>query len=241
MTTMNTHNIPMLIQHSPLRKVDPRAKLVLSIICSLAVMMPIERLLVFMVLFTLLLIASHLIIPVARQIWRLKYLLFILFIVDAIVVDLNLAITVTIRILLLAGVFTLFVSTTTDDELRLALEKLKVPFRYAFSLSIAFQSVELLQREWQAICEAQMARGIWSLKWSGLRDFVTQFKDLVALTVPAIVMTTRKAWAITEAACARGFDSPYRKPYTELSMKLHDWTIIVGAIALFSTLAFLYI
>ena len=29
-------------------------------------------------------------------------------------------------------------------------------------------------------------------------------------TVPAVVLTTRRAWALTEAAHARGLDSPYK-------------------------------
>ena len=53
----------------------------------------------------------------------------------------------------------LFVGTTTPSELRLALEWLRVPYRYAFSVSLAFQSVGLLDDEWRAIYEAQRARG----------------------------------------------------------------------------------
>ena len=44
-------------------------------------------------------------------------------------------------------VFALFFATTTPAELRLALEWLSVPHRYAFSVSLAFQSVGLLDDE----------------------------------------------------------------------------------------------
>ncbi len=236
-----SHGLPVLVPQSPLRHIDPRAKLALSILSSLAVMMPLERLITFMVIYFLFLVWSRLLTQTLTQVWRLKYLLVILFIVDFLIVDINLAVIVTLRIILLAGVFTLFVSTTTADELRLALERLGVPFRFAFSLSMSFQSIELLQQEWRSIHEAQMARGIWSIKKLGLRSVAAQFKDLIALTVPAIVLTTRRAWAITEAACARGFDSPHRKPYRAISMLWKDWFIMSGALIFLGLLAFLQV
>jgi energy-coupling factor transporter transmembrane protein EcfT len=241
MNKRKKNDIPVLVSDSPLRKADPRAKLVLSIASSLAVMMPLERLVVFMLLYVVFLFWSRLMTQAVQQIWRLKYLLLMLFIMDTLFVDVHLAVIVTLRVILLAGVFALFVSTTTSDELRLALERLGVPYRFAFSLSMAFQSVELLQQEWHAIHEAQMARGLGPLKSTGLRTIITQLDDLIALTVPAIVLTTRRAWAITEAACARGFDAPHRKPYREITMRVGDWLMMSGMLVLVGALAFLWI
>ncbi len=233
--------IPVLVPESPLRKADPRAKLVLSMASSLSVMMPLERLVVFILLYSVFLLWSRLMTQALRQIWRLKYLLLMLFIVDTLFVDVHLAVIVTLRIMLLAGVFALFVCTTTSDELRLALERLGVPYRFAFSLSMAFQSVEWLQQEWHAIREAQIARGICSLKPIGLRYVVSQLEELIALTVPAVVLTTRRAWAITEAACARGFDAPHRKPYRDISMRWEDYLMMSGVLVLVGVLTFLRI
>jgi energy-coupling factor transport system permease protein len=143
---------------------------------------------------------------------------------------LDLAIIVSLRIILLAGAFALFVRTTTPGEFRLALEWLCVPYRYAFSVSLAFQSVDLLEGEWRAIREAQRARGAWSLSWADWRQLVLQVRGLVALTVPAIVMTTRRAWALNEAAYARGFDSPRRRPYRRLTMTRLDWVLLTAAV-----------
>ena len=49
-----------------------------------------------------------------------------------------------------------------------------------------------------------------------------------ALAVPAIVLTTKRAWAMTEAAYARGFDSPHRRPYRALTMGWLDWALLAG-------------
>jgi biotin transport system permease protein len=220
----------MLVESSPLRHADPRTKLALSLCASLAVMLPLERLVIFIGVYVLLLLWARLLPEAARQVWRLKWVLLILFVVDWLFVSLDLALIITLRLALLAAAFALFFATTTPGELRLALEWFRVPHRYAFSLALAFQSVGLLDDEWRAIVEAQRARGAWAPKssWRQILDYV---RDLVSLSVPAIVMTTKRAWAMNEAAYARGFDSPHRQPYHRLAMAALDWVLLAGALA----------
>jgi energy-coupling factor transporter transmembrane protein EcfT len=55
---------------------------------------------------------------------------------------------------------------------------------------------------------------------------------MVALAVPAIVLTTKRAWSMTESAYARGFDSPHRRPYRTLSMAWLDWVLLLGIVAI---------
>jgi energy-coupling factor transport system permease protein len=159
----------------------------------------------------------------------LKWVLIGLFVIDWIFVSLHLAVSVTLRIGLLASTFSLFFSTTTPGELRLALEWMKIPYRYAFSLSLAFQSLSLMNQEWRTIWESQQSRGAWKPP-TGWRGLVGSFRDLISLSVPAIVMTTRRAWAMTEAAYGRGFDSPKRQPYRALSMAVIDYALLIGAL-----------
>jgi len=219
-----------LVEDSPLRRADPRTKLALSLCTSLAVMLSLEKLAVFMVLYALLLLWARLLPEAARQVWRLKWVLLVLFVVDWIFVSPDLAVIITLRLILLAEAFALFFSTTTPAELRLALEWLRVSYRYAFSLSLAFQSVGLLDDEWRAIREAQQARGAWACP-AGWRELLDRMRNFVALTVPAIVLTTRRAWAMTEAAYARGFESPHRRPYRQLAMGRLDWALLAGTVA----------
>lgn len=214
-----------LVEASPLRRFDPRAKLALSLCASLMVMLPLEKLAMFCLLYLLLLTWARLLVPAATQVWRMRWILLVLFAVDWWLVGLDLAAIITLRLVLLAGVFALLFSTTTITEFRLALERLRLPYRYAFSLGLAFQSLSLLDDEWRAIREAQKVRGVL-LDIRGFRTLLRQARDLVSLTVPAVVLTTRRAWAITEAAYARGFDSPRRQPYHVLEMKFQDWAMI---------------
>jgi energy-coupling factor transporter transmembrane protein EcfT len=219
----------VLIEESPLRKVDPRTKLFISVAASLVVMMTMEKLAFFVILYILFLLWARLLVSAVKQVWRIKWILIILFFADWWLISLDHAALVCTRLILLAGVFALFFSTTTTRELGLALEKLHVPYRYAFSLSLAFQSLGLLDDEWRAIQEAQVSRGAIK-KQSKYRKWIALVRDLMSLTVPAIVLTTKRAWAITEAAYARGFDSPKRSAYQSLNFSWLDAVLMAGTV-----------
>jgi energy-coupling factor transport system permease protein len=219
-----------LIEDSPLRRFDPRAKLALSLCASVMVMLPLEKLVVFSVVYVALLAWARMLLPAAAQVWKMKWLMLFLFLIDWWLVDLSLAVIITLRLAVLAGIFALFFSSTTVTEFRLALEQLRLPYRYAFSLSLAFQSLSLLDDEWRAILEAQQARGALP-ELGDWRQAIRQARNLVSLTVPAVVLATRRAWAVTEAAYARGFDSPRRVPYRRLEMKWRDWLLALGSVA----------
>ena len=224
-----------LVEASPLRRFDARAKLAVSLCASLAVMSPWSHLAVFIVVFAVFLAWARLLPHAARQVWRLKWVLLLLFVFDWLLIGLDLALTISLRLVVLACAFIAFLATTSPSELCLALEQMHVPYRYAFSISLAYQSLELLSQEWRAIREAQRARGIWSpaVNW---RQLVASVRDLVALAVPAIVLTAKRAWAITEAAYARGFDSPHRRPYRQPVMHGRDWLLVSGAAAVAAAL-----
>lgn len=220
----------VLIEESPLRRADPRTKLFISVVASLVVMMAMEKLVLFVGLYLLFLLWARLLIPAVKQIWRIKWILLFLFSFDWWLISLDHAVLVCTRLILLTGIFALFFSTTDTRELGLALEKLRVPYRYAFSLSLAFQSLGLLDDEWRAIREAQMSRGAIK-EQSKYRQWLALVRDLISLTVPAILLATKRAWAITEAAYARGFDSPHRISYHTLAFTWLDVILMIGAVA----------
>jgi len=225
----------VLFENSPLRRVDPRTKLFISIAISFVVMLPENKLLLFIGFYALFILWARLLVPTLQQLWRMKWILLLLFLLDWWLIGLEHAVTICTRLALLTGVFTLFFSTTTTRELGLALERLRIPYRYAFSLSLAFQSIGILDDEWRTIREAQLSRGAYR-QASSLRRFIAQVRDLVSLTVPAIVLTTKRAWSITEAAYARGFDGPNRKSYHTLAYTWLDGILLAAVIAVIITL-----
>lgn len=226
---MRRRQMIQLREDSPLRKVDPRIKLALTIALATAVMLPIERLAIFLVAVVGLLAVARLLPDAGRQAWRMMPVLVLLFILDWLFIGLAFAVLITLRFLLLVIISVLLVSTTTPEEFRLALVSCGVSHRYAFVLSLAFQSVPLLQGEWRAIWEAQRARGLLPER-RGWRALPARVNDWVALVVPAVVLTARRAWALTEAAHARGFDSPHHLRYRTLRIGWQDWALLGGAV-----------
>ncbi len=167
-----------LAEASPLRRADPRTKLAICLCASLAVMLPLEKLVAFFLVYSIFITWARLLPEAVRQVWKLKWILGVLFLVDWIVVSPELAVAVTLRLVLMAGVFAMFFSTTTPSELCCALVWLRVPYRYAFSIGLSFQAVGSIDDEWRGILEAQRARGAFTAP-SGWRYLTAKVRNLV--------------------------------------------------------------
>ncbi|MBU0493319.1 MAG: energy-coupling factor transporter transmembrane protein EcfT [Chloroflexi bacterium] len=220
---------------SPLRGIDPRVKLALSLLAASAVMLPLVQLAAFMLAYTAFLAWGRVLDEAIHAAARIAWLMAVLFVVDWLVIDLPFAVLITLRLILVVSAFAAFLGTTTLEELRLALAWLRVPYRYAFTLSLAVGSITVLDEEWRAVQEAQRARGAWR-RPQGLRGLPDAVRDLVSLAVPTVVLTTRRAWSLTEAAYARGFDSPHRRPYDQLHLRWPDWVLFVSSLLLIALL-----
>jgi len=220
---------------SPLRRYDPRAKMALTVLLALGLMLPLGYLLIYGALLVVFLAITRLIGECARQIWRMAWLLAILQTVDWIVFGLEFASLITLRMMLVMIISTVVLATTTPEEVRLALLSLGMPYRYAFALGVSVQAVPMLHREWLAIIEAQKARGVnvdvASTK-GGARSRLKLSKRMTewtALAIPAIVLATKRAWLLTEAAHSRGLGYASPTQYRELRMTWRDWALIAGA------------
>jgi len=218
-----------IVHESPLRQVDPRVKLEISLLVTLAVMLPLARLALLWLVFAALMFPARLAGEMWRQIHRIAWILLVLFLIDWLTVSFEFAVLITLRFSLIVSAFVVFFATTRPEEFRLAMERMGLPYPYAFSMSLAFLSIPLMSEEWQTIWEAQRSRGAWQ-ESTGIRRIGERLNDLVALGVPAIVLTVKRAWTFTEAAHTRGFDSPQRRPYRQLVMRPTDWALSVGSL-----------
>ena len=220
-----------LATHSFLRRTDARTKLALALGASSAVMLPLAPLALFVAGFAGLVVVGGLVKPAAAQVRRVAPLLGLLFAVDWLLVDLPFAVLITLRVVLLVTAFTVLVSTTTADELRVGLERLGLPARLAFALASAYRSLAQLEREWQTIIEAQRARGLLAAAGDG-RNWRARLSDAVALVVPAIVLATQRAWALSESATERGLESPSRRPRDVRPLTRLDRVLLAGTAGL---------
>jgi biotin transport system permease protein len=227
-----------LSESSFLRRADARTKLLLSLVASAAVTLPLPQLGALAACFSALAFAAGIGTQALMQLRRMRLFLVVLFAVDWLFVGFDFAVLISLRLALLATAFTLLVATTAPDELRVALERLGVPRRLAFTFTTAFGSLAVFQQEWGEILEAQRARGIVPprlqlRRWRDWPDIVAQ---LTWLIVPAFVLATQRAWSITEAATLRGFESPQRCADPVAGFALLDLLLSAGAVAVFAGL-----
>jgi energy-coupling factor transport system permease protein len=218
-----------------LRRVDPRTKLFLCAATSAAVALPLAYLGVALAAYLLLIQAAGIQRQVLIQLRRAALLLVLLFAADLLWIGLEFAVLIAARLTLLIIGFSLFFATTTPDELQAALEQMRVPARPAFAFATAYRFLHLVHSEWQEIVEAQHARGIVvpALTWRAPRQSLT---SAMAVVVPAVVLATQRAWSITEAAAARGFESPHRRSSRGLRFSHVDHLLLTAAVAVIACL-----
>jgi biotin transport system permease protein len=223
-------------EDSPLRSVDARIKLALVVVLTAAVMLSLPRLIVFTIGFVLFMIYARLLTEMLYQLRRIMWLLIALFALDWAFIGLDFSVLITLRVMIVVSCSALFVATTTPEELRQALRGLGVPYRYAFVLSLAFRSVPMMGAELRNIREAQQARGALP-EYRGWRHWLDESGSVVALAVPAVVLAARRAWSLTEAAHARGLDSPRRVSLRDRRIDWRDGLVLALTITIMLILA----
>ncbi len=219
------------VSHSFLRRVDPRTKLVLSVAASAAVMLPLPQLAAVLAAYMLLVLTARIERHVLMQLRRTAGLLAIVFAADWLCIGGEFAVLIALRLILLVTAFSVFFATTTPDELQTALEHVRVSARLAFTLTSAYRFLGLMDSEWRGIIEAQRARGIVvaGASWRAPRQHLS---NAVALLIPAVVLATQRAWSITEAAAARGFESPNRRASRRLHLSRVDHLLLAATFGL---------
>jgi energy-coupling factor transporter transmembrane protein EcfT len=225
-----------LVEGSFLRRVDPRAKLALALLVSFALMLRLPALLLFALAYALLVYAGGIAPQVRTQIRRVRWLLVLVFAVDWWLVGPVLAVEVTLRLAMLVSAFQLVMATTTPDELHRAFERLGLPESVALSLGVAQRTLSDLEIEWRRILEAQRARGLDFGGGPRPHRLSRWWSQSLALAVPAIVLATKRAWSVHEAAAVRGFGSPQRRVDRE-PLASRDRLLLAVSLCVFGLLA----
>jgi len=131
-----------------------------------------------------------------------------------------------INIMIIAGM--IFLGSTKIEEISLALQKLKVPYRVAFAFSTALRLVPMIVSNSYIIIKAQKSRGL-NLD-SG--SVMTRVKKYVPLLVPVLVSVIRNTNIFAMALESKGFGyNDRRSSYLEIGFKAADY-IIISAISL---------
>lgn len=122
----------------------------------------------------------------------------------------------------------LFVTTTPSSEMMNGLQKLGIPFKFCFMLSMSLQLIPISTREANLIASAQRARGLPE------KTIIDKFKGLVPMFVPLVVSSLDRMETLSMALESRAFGySEHPTDVAEIHIRKADWAILAaGLIAL---------
>ncbi|MCL2684914.1 MAG: energy-coupling factor transporter transmembrane protein EcfT [Candidatus Bathyarchaeota archaeon] len=144
------------------------------------------------------------------------------------------ALSMTLRFVVLVESFSVFFLTTSPDHLGLALEQSRVPYEFAFAFTTAVRFVPVLAEEAQTIMDAQKARGLELEKGNLLK----RIRNYIPILIPLIVSAIRRSLELAEAMESRAWGA-CKKRTNLYTLRLHkgDYVllgitaiIVIGAI-----------
>ncbi|MBK5133559.1 energy-coupling factor transporter transmembrane protein EcfT, partial [Candidatus Bathyarchaeota archaeon] len=152
------------------------------------------------------------------------------------IIDIESAIAMTLRFVVLVESFSVFFLTTSPDHLGLALEQTHIPYEFAFAFTTAVRFVPVLAEEAQTIMDAQKARGL-ELEKGG---FLKRIRNYIPILIPLIVSAIRRSLELAEAMESRAWGAT--KNRTNLyELRLHRGDFILLAISLLILSAAIYL
>lgn len=132
------------------------------------------------------------------------------------------AITLTFRFIVLVESFSVFFLTTSPDHLGLALEQTHVPYEFVFAFTTAVRFVPVLAEEAQTIMDAQKARGLELERG----NFLKRIRNYIPILIPLIVSAIRRSLELAEAMESRAWGATKNRTNLYV-LKMHKGDIIL--------------
>jgi energy-coupling factor transport system permease protein len=124
----------------------------------------------------------------------------------------------------------LFITTTRPPEFASSLNRIGVPHKVAYSVSLAMRYIPDLQREFHVISQAQQARG---LDTSSRARLSTRLRNVTRVLIPLLLGTLDRIEAVSSAMELRGFGRGKKRTwYGEEPLRARDVVTMLGALAL---------
>ncbi|MDO5049207.1 MAG: energy-coupling factor transporter transmembrane component T [Actinomycetaceae bacterium] len=137
---------------------------------------------------------------------------------------------VTLKYFAVLPIALLFIVTTSPSEFASSLNRVGIPYKVSYSVSLALRYIPDVQREYREISQAQQARGV-----DTSRDvsFSTRVKNSASILLPLLLSSLEHIETISTAMELRGFGKANRRTwYTIRPLRTRDWVAIVASIAL---------
>ncbi len=224
--------------YSPIHNLDPRIKFVY--VCAIfAVAIIFWELLPLLILF--LMQVPFVVLAGVKREWirsmrGAAFLATIIFLTNFIVTfigagytvipkNLENAVAMTMRFIVLVESFSVFFLTTSPDHLGLALEQTHIPYEFCFAFTTAVRFVPVLAEEAQTIMDAQKARG---LELEG-GNFLKRIRNYIPILIPLIVSAIRRSLELAEAMESRAWGATKKRTNLYV-LKIHRGDLVLVAI-----------
>lgn len=208
-----------------IHNLDPRTKLYFATIITIISLLftdIIPLLFLFLILIPFF-ITGKIIIRWLNTLRGLLYLCIFIIIIDTLFITFNLGIAMSIRLFTLISAFSLFFLTVHPDDFSQGLIQMRVPFSFAFALSLAIRFVPTLAQEAQNVREAQMVRGLELQKGHILK----RIRNFIPIIIPLIILSIQRALIVAENLESRAFGAVKKRTYLyPLKMKIQDYLLI---------------
>jgi len=142
---------------------------------------------------------------------------------------------ITIKYFVVIPAALLFIVTTHPSEFAASLNRIGVPYKIAYAVSIALRYIPDIQRDFRNIAQSQQARGI---DLSKKEKLFKRIKNASSIIIPLILSSLDRIEVITNAMELRGFGKNKKRTwYSRRPFKRADYIMIgLGTFILVATL-----
>lgn len=134
---------------------------------------------------------------------------------------------VTLKYFAVIPIALLFIVTTSPSEFASSLNRVGVPYKVAYSVSLALRYIPDVQREFRDISHAQQARGIDT---SRQVPFSQRLRSTAAILIPLLLSSLSRIETVATAMELRGFGTGKRRSwYVSRPLRGRDWVALAGS------------
>ncbi len=146
---------------------------------------------------------------------------------------------VTLKYFAVLPVVLLFITTTRPPEFASSLNRIGVPYRAAYSVSLALRYIPDVQRDFRTISQAQQARG---MDMSRKVSLPARIRSLTATLMPLLLGAFDRIESVAAAMELRGFGrGKGRTWYDQRPLRTRDVLVMLLAVLLLATSATLVV
>ena len=133
-------------------------------------------------------------------------------------------IAMTLRVMCLVSPFSVILSTTQPRDIIMALvDKLHVPYDYAFLFTTALRFMPVIAAEVNTISQAQRSRAYAVEGWNPIRKILS----LIPIALPIVFIAIEKADRLGLCMDLRGYGSKNRTYLHKFELRLADWVALI--------------